>query len=269
MARIDFSSALSDAFEFTLNNLGRLFRLCAPWLTLIIAFQLFEFLMPEIMARGTTMATLSRGLYGCFYLAVSVMFAVAWHRAVLRSDGPHTMMDMMHFGGREWRFLGYLILFGVTVGLPLIGATSATAVFLVTGSQGLGALMVVCWLLALAAWAAVSRLSLVLPAAAVDESGSGLGMAWRRGKGNMLRLFFGPIVCALPFLILSLVIYLVFSVLAHVSPSFEALRIVIIAALGFMQAGLAVSFLSFCYRQVAGAGAATLRPMPGVAMPAE
>jgi hypothetical protein len=268
MARIDFSSALSDAFEFTLNNLGRLFRLCGLWLVLIIAFQLFELFMPDIMSRGTTMATLSHGLYGCFYLAVCVMFAVAWHRAVLRSDGPRTMMDMMHFGKREWRFLGYLILFGITVALPLIGAVSATGIFLVTGSQGIGAVMVVCWLLAFVAWLVVSRLSLVLPAAAVDESAGGLASAWHRGKGNMLRLFFGPIVCALPFLVLSFVLHLVFSALTYVSPSFAALRVVIIAALGFMQAGLAVSFLSFCYRQMAGAGAAT-RSMTGAAVPAE
>jgi hypothetical protein len=270
MARIDFSSALSDAFEFTINNLGRLFRLCGLWLALIIAFQLFELFMPEIMARGTMMAKVSRGLYVCFYLAVSVMFAVAWHRAVLRSDGPRTMMDMMHFGRREWRFLGYLMLFAVTVGIPLIGATTTTGMFAMTRGQGVGIVMTACWLLSFVAWLAISRLFLVLPAAAVDESGGGLGTAWQRGKGNMMRLFFGPIVCALPFVILSVVLHLVFAALATVSPAFGALRVVIIAALGFVQAGLAVSFLSFCYRQVASAGVATPRRMAGAsAVPAE
>jgi hypothetical protein len=267
MARIDFSSALGDAFAFTANNLGRLFRLCGLWLALIIAFQLFALFMPGIMARGTMMAAVSRGLYVCFYLAVSVMFAVAWHRAVLRSDGPRTMMDMMHFGRREWRFLGYLILFAATVCLPLIGAVTTTGMFIVTRSQGIGIVMTVCWLLSLLVWLAISRLSLALPAAAVDESGGGLGIAWQRGKGNMMGLFFGPIACTVPFVFLSFVLYIVFAALATVSPAFDALRVVIIAALGFVQAGFGVSFLSFCYRQVASTGVATPRRM--AAMPAE
>jgi hypothetical protein len=108
----------------------------------------------------------------------------------------------------------------------------------------------------------------VFPAAALDE-GSGLAMAWRRGQGNMLRLFFGPIVCALPFVIISMVINVVFSALIHVSPAFDALRVVIIAALSFLQAGLAVSFLSFCYRQVVDVRIALPPPMAGLALPAE
>jgi hypothetical protein len=163
-----------------------------------------------------------------------------------------------------------MILFGMIVGIPAAVAVGASVAAAVTQSSGSLALMAGALILTVVGWVAVSRLSLALPAAAVDEGGSRLAMAWQRGKGNMLGLFFGPIVCALPFLIVSFVLNMLFFALMHVSPMMGALRVAVVAALGFVQAALTVSFLSFCYKQLVDVGAASPRRMAGpAAMPAE
>ena len=168
----------------------------------------------------------------------------------------------LHFGRREWRFLGYSLLISLIFGgAALTGALVLGALAVGMRAMFGAAAIVVAALspiVAIVAWGICARLSLALPGAAVDAPGGQLGTAWRLGKGNAVRLFFGPIACAVPIVIVQLVLQLVLGPpfwragMAHAMTAFPLTLSLLDVILVFAQTAVTVGFLSFSYRQLAG-----------------
>lgn len=274
--KIVFWRTVADAYGFFFNNIERLVALSGIWLVAIFIAGFVVLLLSWLsiflaIALGFVSAII-------LYMGGFTAFAVAWHRAILRNDESAMSLG---FGPREWRFLGYCVVIGLVVGGSiflgeLVFGAFAYAMVAALGTVGMVffvlpfAVMVIGWLLG-------SRLMLALPAVAVDEQGDMLTTAWRRGRGNGVRLFFGPLVCIIPFVIAQFILRGIFGLFGisvvgrgfnlWAIPSFSSFIFsMLFVVLYFMQAAVTVGFLSYAYRQVAENAPAAGGP---VAQPAE
>jgi hypothetical protein len=283
MQKIAFWRTVGDAYGFLFDNLRRFFNLAAVWLAGVLVLGAAALgLFPAAPALGAVIAVAAL----IFYAAAVVAFSVAWHRAILRGE-PSPSPAGLHFGRREWRFFGYGLLITLIIGVALAVAVGVLAVFAIAMMATLGSMGIIFFALpalaAIAGWAFCSRLMLALPAVAVDEESDLLSTAWARGRGNSVRLFFGPILCALPLVIaqavLRAVIHVAFGLqywasaphhklaLLAAAPLAQGLLTALSVVVYFLQLGLTVGFLSFAYRQLNNRAA----PASGLplAMPAE
>jgi hypothetical protein len=260
MRKIAFWRTVGDAYRFLLGNLARFLVLAGGWLIAIIftvaAAALLSFVSPVLAVVVVIVGAI------LFYFGGVLAFAVAWHRAILRGDPPRMAL---HFGPRERRFLGYsaligLIFFAIAFAGGIVLGGLAVALKAAFGKPGI-LVAALSPIVAIVAWGFCARLSLALPAAAVDEPGGQLKTAWRRGQGNALRLFFGPIVCAIPIVILQIVLQLVLgppfwragmarTLMAHSMTALPLTMSLLYIILIFAQVAVTVGFLSFSYRQL-------------------
>lgn len=123
------------------------------------------------------------------YLLWSLGAVVAAHRAfIMGPQGANT--KWLNWSGFEWAYLGQGILIGLIV-LPLwvLGGLTMALVTVPTSLAGwMGASFALMALFIFGCSYVVSRLSVALPAVAVDNSYAGMGWAWRVSAGNGLRL---------------------------------------------------------------------------------
>jgi hypothetical protein len=256
MAKIAFWRTVGDAYRDLFDNLGRFLILSGAWLIAIV----LTFVVAALLSFVSIVLAYVVVIIGAvlFYFSGVLVFAVAWHRAILLDEPPRMSL---RFGRREWRFLGYSILIGLVFsGAAVAGGAAFAALAIGLGAAFGGGTVVaaVSPIVIIAAWAICARLSLALPAAAVDEPGGLLRAAWRRGKGNAVRLFFGPLVCAVPIFILQMVLQFLAGPpfwqtgIAHAMTAFPLTLSLLYVILVFVQAAVTVGFLSFSYRQLAG-----------------
>jgi hypothetical protein len=266
MTKIAFWRTVGDAYRFLFGDLARFFVLSGAWLIVIVVTAIVAdalFLVSSVLAY---LALIIGAVV--FYFGGIFAFAVDWHRAILRGGTPQMAL---HFGRREWRFFGYSALIGlIFMGILVAGGIAYFALANGrTGARGIAAVLLPAVLVV--AWGILARLSLALPAVAVDEPGGQLRAAWRRAKGNTIRLFFGPFVCAIPGIILQAAMQAVLGppvwqaaalrTTQHARPT-EGQLIVSLCyvVLYFVQTALAIGFLSFSYRQVTGGSGPPARP---------
>ena len=142
-------------------------------------------------------------------LAVLVVIGLSlWRGPVL----PAAVMNLMP-GKRVWRFIAYALLaspavVGIVAVLTIVFEVYVIEVPLLRADILFSVSIFGFTVLALLAAGAVSvRLSLVLPAAAIDLSGSWyahFAASWTRMKGNTLRLLAAAFIVMIPYMILSL-----------------------------------------------------------------
>ena len=251
MKKIAFWRTVGDAYRFLFGNLARFFVLSGGWLVAIaltIGATVLLSLVSSVLAYGV--AIIGAVL---FYFGGVLAFAVAWHRAILLSEPPRLSL---RFGRREGRFFGYSLL----IGLVFLGAALAGGIvlggLLAAFRTGGAMIAILSPIMAIVAWGICARLSLALPAAAVDEPGGLLKTAWRRGKGNAVRLFFGPFVCAIPPIILQAILQFLLGPpfwrpgMARNMTALPLTMSLLYVILVFAQVAVTVGFLSFSYRQL-------------------
>ena len=169
------------------------------------------------------------------------MIAVTWHRFILLGDEPAGRIHFS-FGRREARFLLVTIMLSLFM-LPgllcfmLVGAMAQAG----QGSTLAGLIAVVGMVLEIAGIFFLVRLSLMLPAVAVDEAVNA-GRMLERTKGNFWRLAGVAVLSALPF----------FAVLILLGALPLALKAVGSAIVMLFYAIVNVAVLSIAYRELAG-----------------
>jgi hypothetical protein len=202
--------AVGAAFAFTFLHPFRWLRLGILWLALIVAILALG-RMSFLSLRGLSAGWAVAAFVLCFIVAGIMLFGglysfcVALHRVALVGE-IRPWFAALRFGRREWLFLGYSLLVGILMSLPLIPvelvAVPFAMRFLRTGDNFFVLLE---WspaikvALTLMVWTYGARLFLVFPAIAADETGERLSRAWARSRGNGLRVFVGSVICLLPF----------------------------------------------------------------------
>jgi hypothetical protein len=176
-------------------------------------------------------------------------FAVKWHRRALL--GMAAAVPVMALASRDLRFVGHAILLLLATMVPLV-VLMFLAVLAMFSDE---ATMIVITLLAcfaafLLAIYLLVRLSLILPAAAVDDRTTGWRQSWAATAGVSLRLWGGALLAVLPLAIFSkLVENLAFFVMFQfnmlpLALLFGALSTIIV----FLTVAVAASYTSLAYR---------------------
>jgi hypothetical protein len=285
VAKLAFWRTIGDAYLFVFARPLRLLRIGGLWLVLSV---LYIYAMEPPSPQGLNAAVLRSYIalvvLGLLFLAVGLIsFAVAWCRAVILGE-IRPWWAVLRLGRRELRFLGYVVLIGVLVSVPIFACLLLVLRWLALTIQHAPAEfhVVVLWILGfewvfmLFLWLFCARLTLLFPAVAADERHV-LRRAWARGKGSWPRLYFGPICCYLPLaafesLVLKLlgpghVVKMKFVFISGFTFSVERggeLHHAIGAVIGFLQLALVIAYYSFAYRQLAGAA---LSPRDAVPQP--
>ncbi len=251
MGKIAFWRTLRAAFYFTLGDLSRFFRLSGLWLVAILGFQVLQALPVSPIVRALASVGLGLFAFGGF-----TAFPVAWHRTILVGEN-RGMIAALRFGRREWRFLGYALLVSAMIFSPLLLLLGVTGEIVATMRPRLGiAVAAIPFGSALAGWCLVSRLTLVLPAIAVDETGAVLRRAWSRARGNGARLFLGWLICTVPFVAMSGGLRWLQTAIGS-TVLMNALLGALPFVVQFFEVAVTVGFLSHSYQQLA-----SFRPEP-------
>ena len=122
MGRIEIWRTLGAAYGFALGNLGRFLRLSGAWLVGSIGCNALFVLHLPLVVR--LLGALGMGL---FLLGGLIAFPLAWHRLILLGE-ERGIFAALRFGRRQCRFLTYMILTSLIVGL------SAYLALIVAGS---------------------------------------------------------------------------------------------------------------------------------------
>lgn len=174
---------LRGTFKALYYNFDVFVRLCWAWFLILIA--LTSAVMAFIGSKGdpelTSAALIVVILIG---LVANASIAVSWHRCLLLDEMPGA--THLKIGAREWAYLGRTILVGVIAFVLMFAVSFAVHSF---GAAARSAVTAPMSFLALLTGAAVIflivpailRLSLILPAGAVDKP-LGMGEAWRMSK---------------------------------------------------------------------------------------
>lgn len=207
------------------------------------------------------------------YLALWVMFAVAWHRRYLRPAEAPTVRTALSWGRRQTRFLLLAVFLSITTGVILWGGSVAAdriGVDLVGGERasGIEGLILVLRVLARTVLALVvillmmlvyARLSMLFPSTAVDHRMSPVE-CWKLTRGNGARL--ATILALIVITAIVCLKLLAFAgAMAHDTLGLPfnttVLFLVHILELGINFVGTAagVSALSFAYRELMTVGA--------------
>ncbi|NRG17026.1 hypothetical protein HPQ64_04940 [Rhizobiales bacterium] len=174
---------LQGTFKALYYNFDVFVRLCWAWFLILIA--LMSAVMAFIGSKGdpelTSAALIVVILFG---LVANASIAVSWHRCLLLDETPG--ITHLKIGAREWAYLGRTVLVGVisfalmfAVGFT-VHSFSAAARGAISDPMSFLAILTAAAVIFLIV-PAVLRLSLILPAGAVDRP-LGLGEAWRMSK---------------------------------------------------------------------------------------
>lgn len=203
--KLPFWKTIGEAYRAWFRHFGLLIRISWLWmLLLVVPLAMIDWMQaPGLM---NLMAQLQRGviadlppvtmfwsLLGQLLLLPALSsVAVAWHRLLLRDEQPrpglYLRLDGIVTGYGVFAFLiGVMLMVpGWLTGLASDPTPSRAGLSLLAGALSIVALVY------------AARLSLVLPAKALAEGGATLAMAWRMTRGNTARLFFGYLLCILP-----------------------------------------------------------------------
>ncbi len=192
-------------------------------------------------------------------VAAYAIFGVAWHRVILLGGAAAAPLLVPRWTARQWRFLGYALLFAVAIYAVGILPRLVLGELLVTGQpdpaaapSGLALLAIL--VLSIALLILFMRLSFVFPAVSVDES-YGLADSWRHTQRQGLRLVAAMLLTIIPILLLYLV---AISILQGVSPRASqgvvgyTIGTTIGLALGYVMTAYSLSLISVAFRTCAG-----------------
>ena len=96
------------------------------------------------------------------------------------------------------------------------------------------------------------RLALVLPAVASDETGPMLARAWARGRGNTLRLTFGPLIGYVSIGVVAVAYGELAFLVAGDDLTLLFLLQLPLVPVSFLQIAVPLAFLCLAYRQLVG-----------------
>lgn len=203
------------AYSSYFHNFADVLRIFWLWLVVVtplagIMNWLQFSLMSELLAGGVKRATAAskpiatiaiENVLGLVFIFAGVSIAVAWHRCIIL--GEHPGISGSNVATKNlWRYVGMGFAICLIVLLPTMMLVLPMFALLspadVGGAPRFPMLIPVIFLVSLAAFAIMLRLSLLLPARAVGDMNLTFKETWKRSRGNTWRMFWGTAACTMP-----------------------------------------------------------------------
>lgn len=274
-SKLPFWRTIGLSYSFYFEHLGDALRISWLWLLIFIPLagagswlQMSWFneavadmksgkspAMPIELTIFTNASTLAELLAGC-------SIAVAWHRLLLLDEHPGLSGGNV-ISQRLWRYVGMGIAILLIPGLPAFAVIGA--IFLWTlphatdahGSTASGnpAIFILVLIAYLAAAFVTTRLCLLLPARAVDDTNLTFKQMWDLSRGNAWRIFWGLVACSVPPLILAQIALLLLGVYPNATAVMNGEMPVSMIVFGAIFSGyylltlpISIGFLSHAFR---------------------
>jgi hypothetical protein len=168
--------------------------------------------LPPQMPRPTQMVVLLN-LANILLLFAGVSIAVAWHRLMILNEQPGLSGSNVATGNL-WRYIVMAIALFLVMFVPTAAIMLPAFYFLAPARATLAPIPPEFFLLLLLGFAAYAvgtavafRLTLLLPARAIGNSGLTFKQAWNRTRGNVWRLFWGIVVTTMPALLIAELVF--------------------------------------------------------------
>jgi len=181
-----------------------LLRLGMPLIVVSFFSTIYSTYYSELGESVSTLS-LSGTLIGLVHGLTLLLATIGAHRVFIMPDDQVTKTKPLRWTWRETRFLGWwivLVLVVVLIALPLpilfIGLNSVVP-SAISVTEGGGYREIILSSLFIILYYLLARLSLVLPATAIDQKGKSLKWSWRLSQGNSIRLLI--IIGCIPLLI--------------------------------------------------------------------
>ncbi|MHA1566199.1 MAG: hypothetical protein ACTSX7_12870 [Alphaproteobacteria bacterium] len=226
MPKLPVVQTVTEVWKYIWQERRDLFFLAAPFVVILsIANTILIGAIPESPVAGEAAVVspafrLALPLQIILGLIVTTLFSVTWHRRYLLPEVSLTVAATLNWTQRHWRFLrAMLVFFGIYMALIMAFSVIFSVLVLLLRSSGdptqapvllAAAFPILIYCLA--------RLSLLFPAAAVDERLS-VKACWQRTQGNGWRIFFIYLLASLPLILL---VMAVSAVLAFLLPAPDA-----------------------------------------------
>ena len=271
MTKLAFWRVLRLAYRTALADPRRLAAAAGPFL---VAASLPALLLQGLAPRsGMTGAALA--LLGALWASAGYLgFALRWQRRMLVGEALDGRAAL-RLGARERRFAGHAVLVFIIVGAALLGAVvlvflPLTLLLSVLHARSLGGMSG--WLFqgvaAIACGIVFARLALALPAAATDETGDMLEIAWQRSHGHAIGLFAGTALSVLPFAVLQHLLEAPFGRALGYSLALQLAASAVATILGYAATAVLASFWCEAHRALAPGTAPRDGIAPSGALPA-
>ena len=222
MRKLSPPKAISHALNSVWNYRAVALRIVMPWLPVIIIISVLEYLLgtPADDATGMGPAELMQVASTVVAIAAVSAISVNWHRFILRDEVPQGM----RLDGLMARYAGNTILTMLPMLLPVMLMVFGIVFFPPLATlAGVPVLLIV--------GAAVTRLSIKLPAVALGERAFSFRDAWAATEGNFWPCLGVFLLNALILLGFFFVLSMVSSVLNMLSPAFAMVFLVVAAGL--------------------------------------
>lgn len=232
-------ATLIAAVDLCKEHISYALKILAIWFTI---FLITPYLLLFVSADNPAdVIELWETFSGLLYVIAWGSVAVLWHWRVLRDDSYS--QRAMIFDNRVWHYVLRGLLISIIIGgacfilafpaifiLSMVGENASNVVVIFT--------IVSCVLIL--AGILLARLSIALPAIALNVPNFGLRDAWNATEGSSLRLFF---VTALPLLPIYLLSWGIVAIGAEVTDFYQLDLFWFLAYLGFQIAGFAFGLL--------------------------
>lgn len=269
LPKLPVFATIRDVFVVSARHAGDLLRFASPWLiaVAVITGALYALYFDTERASIAATGAGTNALWSLTFAAstiIGALIAVPWHRSILLTE-PQSLSSGVALTPTKIAYVAKACALMLVLSLPLIVAmmmpTSAENTeggSAIATSDAMFFLLVAVFIV----WMFVmNRVSLILPATAVDNSAVGIAQSWSSTRGNTLRLAVVSFVATLlPMLVpLGLTLWLAPTATAvpdaNTAPSLAAYVAANTAwELFAVIAGmLYVTFLSLTYRHFFGA----------------
>ena len=211
MRTLPVGAAFGHMLRSTTNNLGFAWQLSWPWILLIapanILATLYGFtLEPRAdgsVPEGKVIAIAL--LVAALTLFAFASIAVSWHRYVLLDEVPRGWARL-RADNTVWRYFGNTLLIMLVLVAGMVPAVLLAAIPLAMGDAGAILAVPIYFATVIYGIAAFYRLSVKLPAVALERYDFGLKDAWSITQGNTWRLFGLALLFALCVLVIALLL---------------------------------------------------------------
>ncbi len=193
MKSLPVAAAFSHAMRSTLDNLGFAFHLSWPWMLALFPIEIAGNLYIWANDVGPPSVPNPKVIAATFIMGAASMIAfssiaVSWHRYILGDELPQGL-QRLRLDATVWRYAGNVLLIVLLLSLCIVPAVLAFGIVAAMfGNSALVIIVPASLVLLLAIIPSSYRLSVKLPAIALERTEYGLRNAWADTRGNSWQL---------------------------------------------------------------------------------